>query len=195
MRIIYAMLFIFCVWGIWRAFTNIDYYGKEEKEIYKEAIREMRKVCRTKKYNDKIGRYNRKLERYRRKLENSLYQRTEPVDDFTISLRNAYKQTKKFASYSCINNELLQYRLNKVFSTVFKLTTLIDVKRYINPEIVEFYEVELEQLFELLGEEPIFPLDYHLELDITYCLKQITKKADMFVRCLENRRIDLEGVC
>lgn len=167
------------------AIIRYRYKYRQERISYKEAKRRIRSVHKAEKRNRKLEKYRTKKVSKVNRPEEEKPEASVEEDEFKDFLELAYKQTEKFASYSCKNDENLQYLLGEAFSSISKLTTLIDVNRYRNPEITEFYQVELDQFFAILGEEPIFVVDVWLSAKIERCLYSIRDKANRLGASIE----------
>ena len=149
---------------------------EERNYANREYIEERKKQ----KLKDKNERYKRKIERrkqrYAKKADNQEQQDIEE-EKFLKFLKFANEQTGRFSLYSCKNNKALQILLDETFLSISRLTTKLDADNYTAPEIFEFYSIELEQFFILLGEGPIFTVTKNSYEKLCSCLKTIERKA------------------
>lgn len=106
------------------------------------------------------------------------YQLSVSKDDaFLNFLKFAQEQLEKFSSYSCKNDKALQRLLDETFNSISRLTTKLDSDNYTIQGISQFYNVELEQFFNILGEGPNFTINKELYEKLCSCLKSIKNKA------------------
>lgn len=89
-----------------------------------------------------------------------------------------HKQTQKFSSISCKNDENLQNLLNETYFSILKLTASLNSDNYTNQEVDHFYKFELDQFFTLLGNGPDLTVDKEVYEKLCSCLKTISNEAD-----------------
>lgn len=153
----------------------------DEKIEYRRQKRILRAKRKKQKYKEKLEGYRLSLEENGAEQPQKLIeQQTEDVkkDDYYDFLELAHKQMERFALYSCKNDDALQELLDKTFLSISKLTAKLNTDNYTTPAIIQFYQVELEQFFILLGKGPTFTVNKKLYEKLQKCLDSIGEKAD-----------------
>lgn len=188
MDVAYACLllfvFILCVLIVTLAITSIDISRiavvraiKESFEIshkYRMERKQQKLQLKNENYKLKI---DKKLNKQQRE-QNPKHQIEPSKDDaFLNFLKFAQEQLEKFSSYSCKNDKALQRLLDETFNSISRLTTKLDSDNYTIQGIIQFYNVELEQFFNILGEGPNFTVNKELYEKLCSCLKSIKNKA------------------
>lgn len=154
---------------------------EEDRREYRRQKRMIRTERNKKKYKEKLEKYKLKSEEHEpKKSKRSVKRQVQDIrnDDFYAFMEIVHKQMERFALYGCKNDENLQKLFEKTFLSISRLETKLDVNNYGDPAIIQFYKVELEQFFVLLGEGPTFTVDRKQYKKLTDCLCSICDKAD-----------------